>query len=273
MTDDLDPTTQRIVSELAANILPALTKSLASAIPATDLSGILERSNRTSQDLRTNIEKAIRLGIDEERAGRSVILQSIGGVLEETAALRKSIDKLPALIDAALKAKPDSTAGNTNPRELTEKLDAISSRLEEVIHGIKSFGEAYAQQIENSALQTEHQPIYSGSEAILEKLVSASLPGLENLVRANAKYQMQELEALSQEISAMHEQNNIALVHELKQEVADEISRYGDEMSDKFNGEHNGKFNSMIKMFRLSLIMSGASLFLMIIVVIMTLLK
>ena len=272
MPEDFDPTTQRIVSELAASILPALTKSLAAAIPSTDFAGLLERTNRTSQDLRTQIEKAIRSAIDEDRAGRSVLLQSISSVLEETASLRKSVEKLSAGVEAVKKAKPAEASNDS--QELAAKLEGISSRLDELIHGIKSFGEAYAQDMEHKAAQPPQvQPVYSNSEAMLEKLVSASLPGLEGLVRANAKYQMQELESLSQEISAMHEQNNIAVIHEIKDEVSAEMSRYGEEMIERIDEEREGQFRRLVKMFRISVIMSGASMLLTVIMIIAMLLK
>ena len=272
MPEDFDPTTERIVSELAALILPALTKSLTAAIPSTEFAGALERTNRISQDMRAQIEKAIRSSIDEDRAGRSVLLQSISSVLEETASLRKSVDKLTAGVESAKKAKPDEPAPDS--QELAAKLEGISSRLDELIHGIQSFGEAYAQDMEQRASQPAQTPhVFSNSEAMLEKLVSASLPGLEGLVRANAKYQMQELESLSQEISAMHEQNNIAIIHEIKDEVSAEMSRYGEEMLERFDGEHDGQFRRLVKMFRISVIMSGASMLLTVIMIIAMLLK
>ncbi len=140
--DDLDPTTARLAAELAANILPPLTESLMSAIPAADFSGALERSNRLAQDLRSSLEKVVRSGIDEDRAGRSVLMQSISSVLEDISALKRTAEKIPASVDSALKAKPDTQT--IDIQGLEKKIYDITGMLEELIHGVKSFGEAYA---------------------------------------------------------------------------------------------------------------------------------
>ena len=182
MPEELDITTQRLAAELASNILPPLTKSLISAVPAADFSGALERYNRTSQDLRSQIEKIIRSDIDENRAGRSVLMQSISSVLEDISSVKRTLEKLPGNIDAAVKsAKPDTLSLDT--KELEQKLDSISAMLNEIISGIKSFAEAYAEDKEQHTPLVS-QNIYSGSDAQLEKLITASLPSLEGLVRA-----------------------------------------------------------------------------------------
>ena len=150
-SDDLDPTTKRLAAELAENILPPLTESLMSAIPAADFSGALERSNRLYQDLRTSLEKVVRSGIDEDRAGRSVLMQSISSVLEDISALKRTAEKIPAAVDSALKSKPENQTLNT--QGLEKKLDTITKMLEELIDGVKSFGEAYA------ADKEQHTPL------------------------------------------------------------------------------------------------------------------
>lgn len=268
--DDLDPTTARLAAELAANILPPLTESLMSAIPAADFSGALERSNRLYQDLRTSLEKVVRSGIDEDRAGRSVLMQSISSVLEDISALKRSAEKLPASIDSALKAKPDTQTIDT--KGLEKKLDGITGMLEELIHGVKSFCEAYAADKEqHTPLVAQH--IYSGNDAQLEQLVNTALPDLEGLLRANAKAQSKELEEFSREVSAQLTQNNAALIHEVSVKVGEEVARYGAEMMSRLNDERKGQFEWMARTLKVVMWLAGGSVLMTVITLMMTLLK
>ena len=268
MPEDLDPTTARLVAELAASILPALTKSLSSAVPSADFSGLFDRISRSSQDTQAQIERVIRADIEENRAGRSVIMQSLGNVLDDVATLRRSVEKLPA--PSTGKAQPQSVSIDTS--EITRKLDAIYARLDVVIHGFTSFAEAYAHTMEQRA-EVREAPVYSHNEAQLEKLVTQSLPGLEGFVRANAKSQSQELEDFSREISALHEQNSKALVHEVSRNVSGEVARYGEEMLEKLSLEREGQFRDVSRMTRMAVILSGACAVMSLIAVVMMLFR
>lgn len=266
MPEDLDPTTARLVDELAASIIPALAKSLSSAMPSADFSGLFDRITRASQDTRAQIEKVIRSDVEENRAGRSVIMQSLGNVLEDVASIRRMLEKIP------VQPKPKIEQPHDNSQEIMGKIDAVSSRLEEVIHGLKSFGEAYASSMEQKA-EVQAVPIYSGNDAQLEKLIKQSLPGLEGFVRANAKSQSQELEEFSREISAMNEQNNIALIHEVSGKVSQEVASYGEEMLARLNEEREGQFAQVARSVKLAVILSGAGLVMSVIAVIMMLFR
>ena len=239
------------------------------AIPSADFAGVFERSNRAAQDLRAQVEKIIRSDIDESRTARSVLLQSIGSVLEDIASMKKTVEKIPASIGASLKAKAET---GTDNQEIMGKLDGISSQLEEIIHGLKSFGEAYANDKEQQTPFVS-QNIYSGSDAQMEKLLTDSLPGLEGLLRANAKAQSKELEGFSRELSELVRQNSTALIHEVKAGVRGELSRMSDDMLSKAEAKREGEFAGLRRMFRVIMIMSGASIALTVIVIIMMLLK
>ena len=117
MPEELDPTTARLISELSASMLPVLTKSLMSAIPSTDFSVAVERNNRTLQELRSVIEKALRSAADDSRAGRSMIIQSIGTVLEEITGLRAMLERLPEIISSAVKEIKDGSKERENEKE------------------------------------------------------------------------------------------------------------------------------------------------------------
>lgn len=269
MPEELDPTTARLVSELAASIIPSLTKSLASSItmPSADFSGLFDRISRSSQDTQAQIEKVIRSDIEENRAGRSVIMQSLGNVLEDISALRRMMEKLPA----APKAKTEQTVNF--PPDFSVKLDAISSRLEEITHGLKSFAEAYAHLAEQREPQFQTMPIYSGNDAQLEKLVTQTLPGLEGFVRANAKSQSQELEEFSREIATLHEQNNIELIHEVSEKVSEEVAHYGEEMFSRLNYEREGQFERLSGRVKLLTYISCGSLVMTLLAVVIALLR
>ena len=268
--DDLDPTTARLAAELAANILPPLTESLMSAIPAADFSGALERSNRLAQDLRTSLEKVVRSGIDEDRAGRSVLMQSISSVLEDISALKRTAEKIPASVESALKAKPENQTIDIHGLE--KKLDGITEMLDELIHGLKSFGEAYAADREqHTPLVAQH--IYSGNDAQLEQLVNSSLPDLEGLLRANAKAQSKELEEFSREVSAQLEQNNAALIHEVSEKVGEEVARYGAEVLSKLNDERKGQFERMAGTLKIVMWLAGGSFVMAVVILVIMLVK
>ena len=228
MPEDLDPITARLVSELSASILPALKKSVVSAIPSTDFAGALERTNRTSQELRTSIERAVRSGIDDSRAGRSMIIQSIGTVLEEVSALRKSIEKIekleklekiPELLENGLNnLKINEATNDTVPEALMSEIAGISERIDTLTQGIKVFFETYAEHRENDSSDLNNagiaRPVFDAE----------ALSGLEGLVRAEGKTHSTELAEFSREISSMTEENNAVLLHEVREAVAAEIS-------------------------------------------------
>ena len=106
-----------------------------------------------------------------------------------------------------------------------------------MIHGLKSFGEAYAEHFEQKTAEVQAAPVYSHDEAQLEKLITESLPGLEGFVRATAKSQSRELEEFSREIAALHEERSKVLVHEVSGNIAEELGRYGAETAGRVKEE------------------------------------
>ena len=270
MPEDFDPTTARLAAELASNILPGLTKSLTAAIPSADFAGVFERSSRAAQELRTQVEKIIRADIDENRAGRSVLLQSVSSILEDVSALKRTVERLPANIDSALKAQAKTDTDDTDNQEIMGRLEGISGQLDEIIHGMKSFGEAYANDREQ---QPFVQHIYSGSDAQMEKLLTDTLPGLEGLLRANAKAQSKELEEFSRELGALHEEGRKTLIHEVSEKVSEQIARYGEEMQRRLNDERRGHFEQITRMLKIVMGISGGCVVMAAIMLIITLLK
>lgn len=261
MPDDLDPTTARLVSELAASILPVLTKSLTAAIPSTDFTGAAERINRTAQDMRSEIVKSVRAAVDDSRAGRSMIIQSVGTVLEEVANLRRTIDRLPETLRSSM--KPDNNTEPVAPmndalnEEVMHEIEGISERIDTLTQGIKAFFEAYAEHRENDAAIPE----------ILRPSVDPDmLSGIEGLIRAESKSHSSELAEFTRDITAMTEENNTAILHEVREAVADEISGIN-----VAGNSTNGGVNT--KMLRLIAGLSGASVVMLVVNLIVMLFK
>lgn len=250
MPEELDPTTARLISELSASMLPVLTKSLMSAIPSTDFSGAIERSNRTAQELRSAIEKAVRSEIDDSRAGRSMIIQSVGTVLEEISGLRGMLEKFPEMLSSAVNSiKPEEKKNDFVPEALMNELEGISERIDSLTQGIKVFFETYAE-------SREHDSEDGNSEIIRPVFDSDVLSGLEGLVRAEGKSHSKELAEFSREISAMTEENNAAMLHEVREAVAEEISG----ISGEEYGERSGNDGMNAKMLRFTMLIAGAGL-------------
>ncbi len=261
MPEDLDPTTARIVSELSALMLPSLAKSLSSAIPANDFSGAIERTNRTAQDLRSELVRAVRSAVDDSRAGRSMIMQSLGTLIEEIGALRRTIDKMPGILtDKINDIKPEEKPTYDNEPIMNE-LEAMSERIDTLTQGIKAFFETYAEHRENDTAIPE----------ILRPSVDPEMfSGLEGLIRAEGKSHSNELTELSREISALTEENNTALIHEVREAVADEISGHvnGDSV-----GGHTANDGGNAKLLKIIAGLSGAGVILLLINFIMLMLK
>ena len=264
MPEELDPTTARLVSELSALMLPSLTKSLSSAIPANDFSGAIERTNRTAQDLRSEIVRAVRSATDDSRAGRSMIMQSIGTLLEEITALRRNIDKLPEMLEAAVKSVTPPTEIKTDDSihdSVMAEIDNMSERIDTLTQGIKAFFETYAEHREND---TANIP-----EFLRPSIDTEALSGLEGLVRAEGKTHSTELAELSREITAMTEENNNALIHEVREAVADEISGLG---SGEFS-EHTGSNSGNVKLMKIIAALSGTGVILLLINILILMMK
>lgn len=243
MHDDLDPTTARLVSELAAVILPSLTKSLASAIPANDFSGAIELSNRNTQDLRNDTLKALRNISDDSRAGRSIIMQSVGNVLEEISALRKIIEPLPSQI---INSIPDNKPA-INPENIMNELDAISERIDTLTQGIKAFFEAYAEHSENISVNIP--------DTLRPSFDADAFKDIEGLIRAEGKTHSTQLAELSREISTLTEENNIALVHEVREVVAEELSG----VVSGGEAEHSRSSSGHKKLVMIAAVLSGTA--------------
>lgn len=278
MPDDLDPTTARLVSELASSILPSLTKSLSASIPTGEFVNALERSNRAGNDLRTQIERAIRSSIDDSRAARSIMMQSIGTLSDEISALRKAINTMPDNLEQKLQSNNAIQNQNQNQNEShnennyeeifaenNTKLNEITELLNELIKGIKQFSETYAKESRKlDSVNVNVNPNSDSPEAmhnnnLLDKLLNETLPSLEGLIRAQAKSQTNELHEFSREINAMNEQNNAALLHEIHEAVENEIQNHG---ADDANEIQNAK---MKKLLMINMCLSGASIFISVI--------
>ena len=270
MPDDLDPTTARLVAELASSILPALTKSLSTSIPTGEFMSAIERTSRAGNDMRTQIERSIRSSIDDSRAGRSVMMQSIGTLSDEISSLRKAITKLPESmerIELKLQSVNKNENANVNSydemfaknqQEQKENLSEIKELLNELIKGLQQFSETYANanrkydSVNVNVTPNTDAPDMIHNNGMLDKLLNETLPALEGLIKAQAKTQSKELHELSREINAMNEQNNTALIHEVREAIDEEMKNNG------AGDVNDGKNLNIKKLLMINLCVSGA---------------
>ena len=127
-------------------------------------------------------------------------------------------------------------------------LDEISSRIDALTQGVKAFFETYAEQREIDG---------ATSIPISQAGINADvISGLEGLIKAEGKTHSKELEELSREISALVEENNTALVHEVREAVSEEIAESGGVSV----GGNGGGDDSVRKLARLAVMISGACL-------------
>ena len=294
--EELDPTTARLVSELAAQMLPALTRALNSAVPANDFTGALERTNRMSQDLRSQIEKSIRSSIEDSRAGRSVVMQSIGTLLDEIVALKRSIEKIPSGVESAVaKAVPVKTKddNDNNMSRTSQEYERISELLGELITGLRTFTETYAKDSMKRELERERDrerereserripnefagldsQSLNENNSRLDKLLNNALPSLEGLLKVQGKTQSKELADLSKEITTSQEQNNAALIHEVRVAVSEELAEFKNNMTNSIEALQTEHLNKFIKILRFVVILSGSSLLIALLTILMLLLR
>ncbi|MBQ6773963.1 MAG: hypothetical protein IJP48_07895 [Synergistaceae bacterium] len=298
-TEELDPTTARLVSELAAQMLPTLTKALNSAVPANDFTGALERTNRMSQDLRSQIEKSIRSSIEDSRAGRSVMMQSIGTLLDEIVALKRSIEKIPSGVESAIiKAAPvkedNNNIDNNIMQKTSQEYERISELLSELITGLRTFTETYAKdsmkrelererdrerERESESRRTPNEFAGFDSHSInennsrLDKLLNEALPSLEGLLKVQGKTQSKELADFSKEIMTSQEQNNAALIHEVRSAVSEELAEFKNDMINSIEALQTEHLNKFIKILRFVVILSGSSLLFALLTILILLLR
>ena len=284
MPDELDPTTARLVAELAASILPSLTKSLSASIPTGEFMNALERTNRAGNDLRIQIDRNIRSSIDDSRAGRSVMMQSIGTLSDEITALRKVITNLPDNIDQKIQkynANQDRNQDkNHNDSEknydemisgTNDKLKEITDLLNELIKGIQQFSETYAKSNRSyDSVNVNVNPDTQESmhnNGMLDKLLNETIPALEGLIKAQSKSQTKELHEFSREINAMNEQNNAALIHEVREAIEEETGKNGTDNT------HDMKGMNIKKLLMINMCLSGACIFLSVIMFLILIFK
>ena len=265
MPEDLDPTTARLVSELAAVITPSLTKSLNSAIHTDDFINAVDHTNMISQDLKNQIEKSIRSSVDDNRAARSMMMQSMRNVFDELASLRKTLDKVPDVIDFAIKNNTPEENINNNSEVLTE-LARVSELINELIEGIRNLSEVYVRGMEEknseSELKNNFESYNEENSTRLEKLLNTSLPGLEGLVKAHEKSQSRELEEFSKEISALHKENDKTIIFKIKEALNNELEKNSEEIVSKFEGELEARDKKISLLLKIILGISGVSLIL-----------
>lgn len=187
-------------------------------------------------------------------------MQSIGNLLEEISSLRKSVERLPDLLQSSIQpvlqanVKPEVTFDN---EPVIAEIDGVSERIDTLTQGIKAFFETYAENHENTVIP----------ETLRPSVDSEALTGIEGLIRAEGKSHSTGLAELSREISALVEENNTALLHEVREIISEAENDSGNEH------ETSSHSPSHTKMLKLTVLLSASSIILLIINIIIFLLK
>ena len=144
-----------------------------------------------------------------------------------------------------------------------EKLKEITELLNELIKGLQQFSETYANGKRNyDSVNVNVNPDTQEAmhnNGMLDKLLNETIPALEGLLKAQSKSQTHELHEFSREISAMNEQNNAALIHEIHETLEEELQR------NITNNESKTSGMDMKKLLMINMCLSGASVFISII--------
>lgn len=258
---ELDEITARLVSELAASITPVLTQKLNSAVHealpeklSDDFRDAVDRTNMISKDLQNQIEKSLRSNMEDNRAARTMIMQSMRNVFDEITALRKNLDRVPEAVDSAVKNfKPEE---NKNLEVLAE-LDKISNLVKELIDGLRNFSEVYARDKEERNPENLQADTNEANSALLEKLLNTSLPGIEGLVKAHEKSQSHELEEFSKEISAIRKENDKTVIFKLKEAFESELDEKSKEIISQFENELEARDKKISLLLKITAGLSG----------------
>ena len=176
-------------------------------------------------------------------------MQSIGNLLEEISSLRKSVERLPDLLQSSIQPalKPNIQPVDNEP--IIAEINGVSERIDTLTQGIKAFFETYAENHEATSIH----------ETLRPSVDSEALTGIEGLIRAEGKSHSTGLAELSREISALVEENNTALLHEVREIISEAENDSGNEH------ETSSHSPSHTKMLKLTVLLSASSIILLII--------
>lgn len=212
------------------------------------------------------------------------MMQSIGTLSDEITALKKVITNLPESIERKLNDNANKNqnqnqhqnqnvqARSQNQNEknydeafsgMNEKLKEITDLLNELIKGIQQFSETYSKGNRNyESVNVNVNPDTQEAmhnNGMLDKLLNETIPALEGLLKAQSKSQTKELHEFSSEINAMNEQNNAALLHEVREAIEEKTGKNGT------NDTHDIKGINIKKLLMINMCLSGACVFLSVI--------
>lgn len=124
----LDPTTERLVSELAARLLPPLTQGLARLAASRDREDAAQEVKAVLQDGLDGLSRALQEGLRGEAERRQALLQPLAAAVDEIASLRVFFGEAAGSIRSAHK---DAQAIIWIREALTRLEGALKDGLEE----------------------------------------------------------------------------------------------------------------------------------------------
>ena len=295
----LDRTTARVVSELASRIVPELTQALNaseaerrltltnSLVAAFDeLSALksicegLARSIEASKSetspsrsavpsginealsrIEAKFERLARDNAEETQAGRQVLLQPLGAVVEELSALRAQAGPLA-----------EAGKGLRGHDEALLKLQDAVNRLREACQDVISRQAGLSKEF--SALEEQMKPkaqapgpapaspggALPGQEGKVAQLLQVALPNWEGVLKAHAQAQTRELDSLSQELGNLQRQTHATLLQSLQDMIAQELTERDAEWEDRLRTERAALERGLAPFRRVLWLLAGLGL-------------
>ena len=262
MSEELDPTTEMLVNELSSRILPPLEKTLSEIkIQPAEFPDKNINENQNNILIENAVKKlsgAIKTSSDETRAGYEVLMRSVSSIREEIYSIKR-----------------------TNTPDKAEKIDhepdfeRLFNSLNALENSIKDFYNEWRSKNETEQVkEPDNKNLTSGQSQNLnvsnvpdynlklDDLLNKALPDLEGVIRSHDKAQTHELESLSNGLRSLQNNNNAALIHEIKKITASEISSIGEKIQNEIKNALE-KYQTGLKKLTRIIIITGCISFLL----------
>lgn len=215
--------------------VPAMRRDVLAALSSLDgaSASLKEDARALAEGERARLERIegiVKGGLDEGRAERRALSLSLGPIAEELVALRRALDDgLEALRGASEQAGRDVSA------KLIERSDSIERTLagwgdlgQDALEALIALSAEVSSLKEGKGGEGDAAALArSSSDASLAQLMDVSIPAWEGILRAHGQAQTRELEALSREMSDLHEQSRAAMLQAVQDALRHEGIEHG----------------------------------------------
>lgn len=188
----------------------------------------------TDRAVLEKVERLFQEAADAERAGRQAMLQPLKSVADEMITIRGQVVEVSHILRTLKTQGLGQTMGKTMIEQIRALLEEGPARKRNEMAAalMELSGEVAA--LEKKTGETLEKLL--APDAQLSKLLEA-LPNWEGLLRAHGQAQTQELDTLSQELSALQKESGASLVHTLREEMSKEFAARDEEWEARLKAE------------------------------------